>query len=139
MAHNSDGQVLPKPLTLTKFIRELVEALDKHGDLVVVTPNTETSRWADVEDVTVKDGKVRIMFDMMPPDLEDHTPESRIHEDDAWGSVWLHGDWKWLTRNMSSEAREVAANALVRWMHTLDEADGVPPRREPDTVRWWNN
>jgi hypothetical protein len=59
--------------------------------------------------------------------------------DEAWGSVWLHGDWKWLTQNMTTEQREHAADAVLRWMHGLDAIDGRPVREEPEDLRWWRN
>lgn len=57
--------------------------------------------------------------------------------DDAWGSVWLHGNWRYLTKNMSPPDRELAADAVARWSRTLDTADGEPDRGEPDGLRWW--
>lgn len=58
--------------------------------------------------------------------------------DDAWGSVWLHGNWRFLTRQMDTPAREHAAAAVLRWMHALDSFDGRPPRDEPEELRWWS-
>jgi hypothetical protein len=57
--------------------------------------------------------------------------------DDAWGSVWLHGDWRQLTRQMDTPAREHAAAAVMRWMRALDAVDGRPARPEPEELRWW--
>lgn len=58
--------------------------------------------------------------------------------DGAWYSVWLHGNWRWLTQNMTTEQREHAAAAVERCWEHLHEGtgDGV----DPDTVtdlRWW--
>ncbi|MGR3875775.1 hypothetical protein ACUXZZ_45400 (plasmid) [Streptomyces graminifolii] len=57
--------------------------------------------------------------------------------DDAWGAVWLHGNWRSLTRQMATEAREDAAAAVLRWMHAVDAADRRPAREEPEALRWW--
>lgn len=57
--------------------------------------------------------------------------------DEAWGSVWLRGNWRSITRQMSTPPREHAAAAVLRWMHALDAADGRPPREEPKELRWW--
>lgn len=57
--------------------------------------------------------------------------------DEAWGSVWLHGNWRYLTKQMTTEAREDAAAAVLRWMHTLDATDRRPAREEPAELRWW--
>lgn len=59
--------------------------------------------------------------------------------DDAWGSVWLHGDWRWLTKNMETPAREYAADCVARWSLALGEVDGDPDRTEPDGLRWWRD
>ncbi|MFI5814942.1 hypothetical protein ACIA7S_28785 [Streptomyces sp. NPDC051643] len=56
---------------------------------------------------------------------------------EAWGSVWLHGNWRSVTRQTAMEAREHAAAAVLRWMHALDAADGRSPRAEPAELRWW--
>ena len=57
--------------------------------------------------------------------------------DAAWGSVWLHGDWRYLTRQMTTEQREWAADAVARWRMALyaDDPDIEPD--EPDGLRWW--
>lgn len=57
--------------------------------------------------------------------------------DDAWGSVWLHGNWTWLTKNMTTSGREHAADAVARWNRRLAEVDGDPDRGEPEGLRWW--
>lgn len=57
--------------------------------------------------------------------------------DEAWGSVWLHGNWRFMTGQMGTEAREHAAATVLRWMHGLDAIDGRPPRTEPEDLRWW--
>ncbi|WP_329126156.1 hypothetical protein [Streptomyces sp. NBC_01353] len=54
----------------------------------------------------------------------------------AWGSVWLHGNWRYLTGQMTTEEREHAADAVVRWQAGLTAMDGVE-RTEPDGLRWW--
>jgi hypothetical protein len=63
-----------------------------------------------------------------------HTSEAAAS---AWGTVWLCGNWRSLTRQMDSEAREIAASGVLRWMHDVDDTDGRPHRLEPDELRWW--
>ena len=58
-------------------------------------------------------------------------------EDDAWGTVWLHGDWSWLTKCMTTPEREYAADCVARWSARLAQDDGEPERGEPDGLRWW--
>lgn len=83
----------------------------------------------------------RVMFEQAPESgnaaASPEYAERAAPGDDAWGSVWLHANWEYLTRSMSSEAREDAAAAVLRWMHAVDAADGSPAREEPDNLRWW--
>lgn len=58
-------------------------------------------------------------------------------EDDAWGSVWLHGKWSWLTKNMTTVQREYAADCVARWNARLAKIDGDEERGEPEGLRWW--
>lgn len=63
---------------------------------------------------------------------EDSTASAAL--DGALHSVWLHGDWRWLTRNMTTEEREAAADAVARYSRRIDpDAD---PLTDAD-LRWW--
>src|SRR5690242_9265620 len=57
--------------------------------------------------------------------------------DAAWGAVWLHGKWQYLTGKMTTPSRELAADAVARWSAYLAEQDSDPDRGEPDGLRWW--
>lgn len=57
--------------------------------------------------------------------------------DAAWGSVWLHGKWSWLTKNMSTEQREYAADCVARWSAALNADDPNLEVGEPEGLRWW--
>jgi len=59
--------------------------------------------------------------------------------DAAWGSVWLHGNWPWLTKNMTTPERELAADAVARWSAALAAEDGDLEREEPEGLRWWRD
>lgn len=59
--------------------------------------------------------------------------------DDAWGTVWLEGNWQWLTSRMTTPAREHAADAVARWSARLAADDGDLDRGEPDGLRWWRD
>lgn len=54
--------------------------------------------------------------------------------DAAAHSVWLHGDWRWLTRNMTVEEREAFADACDR--HT---ATWPPDAQGSPVDRWWRD
>jgi hypothetical protein len=58
-------------------------------------------------------------------------------EDAAWGTVWLHGNWKWLTKNMTTPERELAADAVARWSAVLNAEDEDLEAGEPEGLRWW--
>ena len=74
-----------------------------------------------------------------------HPPAGRTgarHPDDtaengAWGTVWLEGNWRWLTSRMTTPEREYAADRVTAWSRVLAAADGEPGRPEPDGLRWW--
>jgi len=54
--------------------------------------------------------------------------------DGACHSVWLHGKWRWLTSQMTTEEREAFADAVDRYGDLL--ADGE--ERLP-VERWWRD
>lgn len=67
-------------------------------------------------------------------------PTSAPHEsatddalDGAMHSVWLHGNWRFLTMKMTTQEREAAWTAVKRYSAHLD------PTAEPldDTWAWW--
>ncbi|MFC7794600.1 hypothetical protein [Streptomyces cinereoruber] len=58
--------------------------------------------------------------------------------DEAWGTVWLHGNWHYLTSQMTQPEREHAADAVVRWSDGLARIDGEE-RGEPEGLRWWRD
>lgn len=55
--------------------------------------------------------------------------------DGAMHSVWLHGNWAWLTRNMTTEQREAARDAVERHSATQGDHDEDPLRLD----RWWRD
>jgi plasmid stability protein len=59
--------------------------------------------------------------------------------DAAWHSVWLHGNWRWLTKNMTTPEREHAADAVARYGQHLDTLDGCDRFEEPEGLRWWRD
>lgn len=55
----------------------------------------------------------------------------------AWYSVWLHSDWKYLTRKMTTEQRELAADRVAQYSLYLGSCEGDWHRPEPEGLRWW--
>jgi hypothetical protein len=78
-----------------------------------------------------------------PPNLEPcvacqypaGAPQSDVN-DAAWHSVWVHGAWVALTRNLTSEEREHAADCVARERARLNTHDDAP---EPGGLRWWRD
>jgi hypothetical protein len=58
-------------------------------------------------------------------------------ENAAWHSVWLHGKWSWLTRNMTTPEREYAADCVAAYGEYLAFCDEDLDRGEPEGLRWW--
>jgi hypothetical protein len=56
--------------------------------------------------------------------------------DAAWHSVWLHGNWRWLTKNMTTAEREHAADAVARYSAHLN-AEDPDLEAEVEGLRWW--
>jgi hypothetical protein len=54
--------------------------------------------------------------------------------DAAWHSVWLHGNWRYLTKQMTTAEREHAADAVARYSAHLE-----PDEPEIDDLRWWRD
>lgn len=53
--------------------------------------------------------------------------------DSAMQSVWLHGNWRFLTSKMTSEEREAAAAAVERYHVAMDPVGPF----DPSGLRWW--
>lgn len=69
--------------------------------------------------------------------LADPGPAPTTPLDEAAHSVWLHGNWRWLTRNMATEEREAFADAVDR-VHTRNNADEPELNLSP-VDRWWRD
>jgi hypothetical protein len=57
----------------------------------------------------------------------------------AWHSIWLHGNWRYLTQKMTTLEREYAANCVAEHAVLLASLDGRPGRDEPTDLRWWRD
>lgn len=56
----------------------------------------------------------------------------------AMHSVWLHGDWRYLTSKMTAEEREAAAVAVQRYSTWLNRQDPSLTSEVLD-LRWWQD
>lgn len=62
------------------------------------------------------------------------TPENR-----AWHTVWLEGDWRWLTSKMTPESREYAADRVAAYSRHLSQWNVEPVHTDPEGLRWWRD
>jgi hypothetical protein len=51
--------------------------------------------------------------------------------DGAMHSVWLNGNWEWLLKEMTTEQKEAATDAVERYSTLLEPGDGAC------LDRWW--
>lgn len=58
-------------------------------------------------------------------------------ENGAWFTVWLEGNWSWVTKKMTTPRREYAADCVAAYCRYLATEDGDLERQEPDGLRWW--
>jgi hypothetical protein len=73
--------------------------------------------------------------------MDVHPDEARRVEDAAWGSVYLHGKWRFLTSKMTTEERTFAADAVDR-DRARAEAEDPALTRGADSraaLRWWES
>lgn len=66
------------------------------------------------------------------------TEDKPLPGDAAWHSVWLHGNWRWLTKNMTTPEREHAADAVDRYSAHLN-AEDPDLEAEIADLRWWRD
>lgn len=57
--------------------------------------------------------------------------------DGAMHSVWLHGDWRWLTQQMTTEEREAAADAVERHWAVVQDPPPIVTSDALRHLRWW--
>jgi hypothetical protein len=70
--------------------------------------------------------------------IDSITGDQPLPGDAAWHSVWLHGDWRWLTKNMTTADREHAADAVARYSAHLN-AEDPDLKAEITDLRWWRD
>lgn len=80
----------------------------------------------------------RLMAGLRPEDIRpavDRWKALRADEalDGAFHSVWLHGKWRWLTSKMTTEEREAAADAVIRYNTVHLDNDPL----DVHAIRWW--
>lgn len=63
--------------------------------------------------------------------------EARVIEDEAWGTVYLHSKWRYITTKMSTPEREAAADAVERWNAKLNAHDDNIGPMDQTVLRWW--
>lgn len=64
-------------------------------------------------------------------------PEPASPLDEAMFTVWLEGNWRWVTQKMTTEAREAAVAAVLRYDRAMkeDDPDDLLTR---ESLAWWD-
>jgi len=88
---------------------------------------------AEVEHLKARVAKYEANFDQVA-----RIAGERIASDSAWASVWLHGDWRSLTRKMTTAERNAAADAVERrWAMDQAEDPSLTYDASRAALRWW--
>jgi tRNA-dihydrouridine synthase len=66
--------------------------------------------------------------------IDSVTEGQPLPDDAAWHSVWLHGNWRHLTKNMTTPEREHAADAVARYSAHVE-----PDEPAIADLRWWRD
>jgi hypothetical protein len=56
---------------------------------------------------------------------------------DILGNVWLYVDWRWLTKQLTTEQKELWATAVEDWSRKLNEGDPAAALDPLVADRWW--
>lgn len=59
--------------------------------------------------------------------------------DGAMHTVWLEGEWRWITSKMTTEQREAAVAAVLRYSLALHREDPDDDPLDRAAVAWWEN
>lgn len=65
--------------------------------------------------------------------------DPRRVEDSAWGTVYLHSNWRYITSQMTTPERERAADAVERWNVSLNADDPYIDDMDQTELRWWRD
>lgn len=57
--------------------------------------------------------------------------------DEAMHTVWLHSKWQWVTRKMTTEAREAAVEAVLRYDRAMKDQDPDEELLTRENLTWW--
>jgi hypothetical protein len=58
--------------------------------------------------------------------------------DEAMHTVWLEGNWTWLTRRMTTEAAEAAVAAVLRYDRAMKADDPEEDLLTRESLAWWD-
>ncbi|MFF8910558.1 hypothetical protein [Streptomyces olivaceoviridis] len=126
--------------TKTEAARANARAARTHAE--AVTTQAALAEVRRLCDMTIADS-VRVQAVQQARDtlavIDSVSGDQPLPGDAAWHSVWLHGDWRWLTKNMTTPEREHAADAVARYGTYLNTIDGADHTEEPEGLRWWRD
>lgn len=143
-AHNADAEraEMAALLHTEQAATERANARAARAYAEAVTAQAALAEVRRLCDMTI-DASVRVQAVEQARDtlavIDSITEGQPLPGDAAWGSVWLHGNWKWLTKNMTTPEREHAADAVARWTAALNAEDHDLETEEPEGLRWWRD
>lgn len=76
-------------------------------------------------------------------DLDLETPRDRMVREafeDLLASIWLYIDWRYVTRQLTTEQKNLFADSIDRAHDRMDAEEGRDLERDPriGVDRWWN-
>ncbi|MYW49624.1 hypothetical protein [Streptomyces sp. SID161] len=143
-AHQADAEraELEAQLHSAKAETARANARAARAHVEAVTAQAALAEVRRLCDMTIADS-VRVQAVQQARDtiavIDSITAGEPLSGDAAWHSVWLHGDWRWLTKNMTTPEREHAADAVARYGTYLDTIDGADRSEDPEGLRWWRD
>lgn len=67
---------------------------------------------------------------------QEHPPAEREELEDVLGCIYLHVDWRTISRYLTTEQKERWADAVEAWSARLNAGSGEEPMVVP---RWWRS
>jgi hypothetical protein len=143
-AHNADAERAEMEARLhteqAATARAHARAARAHAD--AVTAQTALSAVRRLCDMTIANSS-RVQAVQQARDtlvvIDCVTDNQPLPGDAAWHSVWLHGNWAYLTKQMATAEREHAADAVARYSVRLVSEDPDLGPAEPEGLRWWRD
>jgi len=121
LAREELREVLDELADRQKFLKRAIEDRNRLArEMADVRDDAATAR---TEAQLAKEDKAEIVSD------RDEIAAKNMYLEDLLAAIWLYVDWKGVTKQLTTEEREL-------WADTVDQS-GDPGERGPKTERWW--